>query len=72
MGTGVVTPGAKRPVHEADNPPPSVPRLRIGGAKPPLTQYAFISWCLDKHRNTFSFTFTLYKCLSEKYNYPVN
>jgi hypothetical protein len=27
------------------------------GAIPPLPQYAFIAWCLVKHRDNFTFTF---------------
>jgi len=28
-------------------------------AIPPLSQYALMAWCLVKHRDNFSFTFTL-------------
>jgi hypothetical protein len=28
------------------------------GAIPPLSQYAFMAWCLFKHRDNFTFTFT--------------
>jgi hypothetical protein len=28
------------------------------GAVPPLLKYAFIAWCLVKHRDNFTFTFT--------------
>jgi hypothetical protein len=28
------------------------------GAIPPLPQYAFMAWCLVKHRDNFTFTFT--------------
>jgi hypothetical protein len=27
------------------------------GAVPPLPQYAFMAWCLVKHRDNFTFTF---------------
>jgi hypothetical protein len=27
------------------------------GAIPPLLQYAFMAWCLVKHKNNFTFTF---------------
>jgi hypothetical protein len=30
------------------------------GAIPPLRQYAFMAWCLVKHRDNFTFTFTLF------------
>jgi hypothetical protein len=29
------------------------------GAIPPLPQYVFMAWCLVKHRENFTFTFTL-------------
>jgi hypothetical protein len=28
------------------------------GALPPLPQYVFMAWCLVKHRDNFTFTFT--------------
>jgi hypothetical protein len=28
----------------------------MSGAIPPLPQYAFIAWCLDKHRDNFTLT----------------
>jgi hypothetical protein len=36
-----------------------VPRSRMRGAIPPLPQYVFMAWCLVKHRDNFTFTFTL-------------
>jgi len=30
----------------------------MSGAIPPLSQYAFMAWCLVKHRDNFTFTFT--------------
>jgi hypothetical protein len=35
-----------------------VPRSRLRGAIPPLPQYVFMAWCLVKHRDNFTFTFT--------------
>jgi len=32
-----------------------VPRSRMRGAIPPLLQYAFMAWCLVKHRDNFTF-----------------
>jgi hypothetical protein len=29
----------------------------MSGAIPPLPQYAFVAWCLVKHRDNFTFTF---------------
>jgi hypothetical protein len=34
-------------------------RSRVTGAISPLPQYVFMSWCLVKHRDIFTFTFTL-------------
>jgi hypothetical protein len=36
-----------------------VPRSIMHGTMPPLPQYAFIAWCLVKHRDNFAFTFYL-------------
>jgi len=33
-----------------------VPRSRMCGAIPPLSQYVFMEWCLVKHRNNFAFS----------------
>jgi hypothetical protein len=30
------------------------------GAIPPLPQYAFMAWCLDKHRDNFAFIITIF------------
>jgi hypothetical protein len=32
-----------------------VPRSRMRGTIPPLTQYVYIAWCLVKHRDNFTF-----------------
>jgi hypothetical protein len=32
---------------------------RMSGAIPPLPQYAFMVWCLVKHRDNFTFTFMI-------------
>jgi len=35
-------------------------KSRMCGAMPPLSQYAFMVWCsVKKHRDNFTFTFTL-------------
>jgi hypothetical protein len=31
----------------------------MSGAIPPLLQYVFMAWCLVKHRDNFTFTFTV-------------
>jgi hypothetical protein len=36
-----------------------VPRSRMRGAISPLTQYAFMAWCLVKQRDNFTLPFTL-------------
>jgi len=35
-----------------------VQRLEMRGAIPPLPRHVFMAWCLVKHRNYFTFTFT--------------
>jgi hypothetical protein len=48
-----------------------VPRLRMRGAVLPLPQYAFMVWCLVKHRGNF-ITEYLYKyttCVVQSVNY---
>jgi hypothetical protein len=32
----------------------------MSGAIPPVLQYAFMAWCLVKHRDNFTFNFTLH------------
>jgi hypothetical protein len=34
----------------------------MGGAIPPLPQYAFMAWCSVKHRDNFTFTFNNILC----------
>jgi len=40
-----------------------VPRSRMRGVINPLPQYAFM-WCLVKHRDNFTFTFTNFALLN--------
>jgi hypothetical protein len=54
-GIGGSFPRVKRPGHEADHSPQSVPRLRMRGALLPLPKYVFMAWCLIKHRTTLQF-----------------
>jgi hypothetical protein len=35
-----------------------MPKPRMLGAISPLPQYVFMAWCLVKHRDNFTFTFT--------------
>jgi len=37
----------------------------MGGAIPPLPQYAFMAWCFVKHRDNFTFTLPDVSVLSE-------
>jgi hypothetical protein len=37
-----------------------VPKSRMRGAIPPLSQYVFMLWCLAKHRDNFTFYLYLY------------
>jgi hypothetical protein len=32
-------------------------RLRMHGSVPPFPQYVFMTWCLAKHKDKFTFTF---------------
>jgi hypothetical protein len=48
--------GVKRPGREADHSPPSSAEVKMCGCMPPLPQYAFMAWCLVKHRDNFIFT----------------
>jgi len=36
------------------------PRSIMRGAIPPLPQYFYMAWCLVKHRDNFTFTFTYF------------
>jgi len=47
MGTGVLTPGIKRPGRQADRLPTSSAEVKRG-AITPLTQYVFMAFCLIK------------------------
>jgi hypothetical protein len=52
---GALSLGVKRPGREANHSPHLVPRSRKRGTIPPLPQYAFMVWCLVKHRDNFTF-----------------
>jgi hypothetical protein len=51
---GALSPGLKRPLHEADHSSPSSVEDEMRGAIPPLPQYVFMAWCLVKHRDNFN------------------
>jgi hypothetical protein len=51
-------------------------RSKRRGAIPPLPEYVFLAWCLVKHRDifTFSFTFTLVRTvefISDRMSYVI-
>jgi hypothetical protein len=55
MVSGALSPGIKRQGLEADHSPPStaeVKKTQICASTPP---YAFMAWCLVKHRESFTF-----------------
>jgi hypothetical protein len=51
---GAVSLGVKWPGREADHSPPSSAEVKMRGAIPPLTQYAFFTWCSVKTQGHFS------------------
>jgi hypothetical protein len=57
--TGVPSLGVKRPGREADHSPPSSAKVKNAWSYTSTPQYAFMAWCLVKHRDTFTFTFTV-------------
>jgi hypothetical protein len=58
MGTRGSFPGVQRPGREADHSPPSSAEVKNAWSYTSTLQYAFMAWCLVKHRDNFSFTFT--------------
>jgi hypothetical protein len=62
---GVLSLGVKRPGREADHSSHLVPRSKNKWSYTSPPQYAFMEWCLVKHRD-FTFTFTIDLCSSLK------
>jgi hypothetical protein len=62
---GALSFGVRRPEREAAHSPPYSAEVKVHGAIPPLPRYAFMAWCLVKHRdftfNTFKHVFRLQK-----------
>jgi hypothetical protein len=58
---GVLSLGVKRPRREADHSPPSSAEITMYGAILPLPLDVFMAWCIVKHRDKFTFTFTFTK-----------
>jgi hypothetical protein len=51
-----LSPGVKRPVCEAKHSPPSSAKFKNAWSYTSNSQYVFITWCLVKHGDKFSFT----------------
>jgi hypothetical protein len=56
---GALSVGVKRPGREADHSPPSSAEVKNAWSYTSAPQYVFMAWCLVKHRDNFTFTFTL-------------
>jgi hypothetical protein len=54
--------GVKRPGREVDHSPPCNAEVKNSWSYTPIPPYVFVAWCLIKHRDNFTFTFTL--CIS--------
>jgi hypothetical protein len=52
---GALSVGVKRPAHEADHSPPSSAEIEECVELYLHSQYAFMAWCLVKHRDNFTF-----------------
>jgi len=66
MGTGVLTLGEKRPDREADHSHSSNSEVKNEWSYTSTPSYIFTAWCLVKHRDNFTFTFTINKPLQLK------
>jgi hypothetical protein len=58
MGTRGSFPGGKAAGREADHSPPFNAEVKNEWNYTSISQYAFMAWCLVKHRDNFTFTFT--------------
>jgi hypothetical protein len=56
--TGAVSLRVKRPGRKADHSPPSSAEVKNAWSYTSTPQYVFMEWCLVKHRDNFTFTFT--------------
>jgi len=52
-------PGVKAEGHEADHSLPSNAEVKNAWRYASSPRYVFMPWCLGKHRNSFTFTFTI-------------
>jgi hypothetical protein len=55
---GALSLGVKRSGREADHSPPSSAKVKNAWSYTSTPQYIFMAWCLVKHRDNFTFTFT--------------
>jgi hypothetical protein len=55
---GALSLGVKRPGREADHSSPSSAEIKNAWSYISTPQYVFMAWCLVKHRDNFTFTFT--------------
>jgi len=58
-GTGALSPGVKRPGHEANNSPSPSAEVKNAWSYAFTPPYVFMVCCLVKHRNNFTFTLPL-------------
>jgi hypothetical protein len=59
VGTGrVLSLGIKRPRSEDDPSPPSSAKAKNAWSYTSTPQYVFTAWCVVKHRDSFTYTFT--------------
>jgi hypothetical protein len=56
---GALSLGVKRPGREADHSPPSSAEVKNAWSYTSIPHYVFMSWCLVKHRDNFTFTLSL-------------
>jgi hypothetical protein len=53
--------GIKWPDHESDHSPPSSVQVKNAWSYTSTPQYAFMAWCLVKHRDNFTLIFLKFK-----------
>jgi hypothetical protein len=59
MGIGHSSQGVKRPGPEADHSPPYIAKDKNTGSYISTPQYVSMAWCLTKHKDNFTYTFTI-------------
>jgi hypothetical protein len=55
---GALSLGFKLPGREGDNSPPSSAKVKNAWSYNFTPQYVFVAWCLVRHKDNFTFTFT--------------